>query len=144
MQGNTYVLLLQLDHAWSHPWESVQTALKGVSEEVGNWQAECYRSETPEPNWPQPGTIRRHVAHLAACKREYLEKIKARPKDASPETEYFPCSTLKEGLSSLSATHSELRAAIAALSDADLEDKVLHGQVLFKHRRFNMLRVNLD
>ena len=123
------VLLMQLDHAWSHPWESVQSAMKGVSEETAAWQHASYANAEREANWPLPGTILWQLAHLAACKRYYAGAIRARPKEPN-DPDYLPRATLSEALASLAEVHAALRTAIAELKDAELGEKVANGQTL--------------
>ena len=123
------VLLMQLDHAWNHPWESVQSAMKGMSEETAAWQHASYSNAEREANWPLPGTILWQLAHLAACKRYYAGAIRARPKE-SEDSDYLPRATLSEALASLAEVHETLRAAISELNDSALSEKVANGQTL--------------
>ncbi len=123
------VLLLQLDHAWDHPWESVQSSLKDVSEEMSSWQHESFRGEEREANWPLPGTILWQLAHLANCKRHYTEMIKIRPNEPA-EFQFLPRERLGDALESLAQFHRELRTAIAALTASELNEKVSNGQTL--------------
>ena len=125
-------LLLQMDHAWGHPWESLQSALKGVTEDMATWQSPAYRDEPKEPGRPLPGSIARHVQHLAACKAEYRLMILERPaKD--PEGGSIPSGTFPDLLAALTSAHEVLRAAVSALADADLQDPVGNGQPLSEY-----------
>jgi hypothetical protein len=122
------LLLLQLDQTWNDPWESIQSALINVDEALASWQPDCYASEPPEAHWPPAGTVKWHVAHLAACKLEYLGKIRSRSGVPASDDEYLPRATLADGVQSLAEIQVRLRNTIEALTDRDLGDLVTHGK----------------
>ncbi len=124
MKGAIPVLLAQIDDARSHKWESVESALTGVTEEEARWQAHGYRDEQPEPGWPLPGTILWHVAHMAACTDHYAKCIRLRPSKDVPERAWHPDPSLEGLRTRLRDIQREFRSLVAALTDADLDTPV--------------------
>ncbi len=125
------VLLLAFDHAWEHKWESLQGALRGLGPEEAAWQAPAYAPAEREPGWPLPGSIAWQVAHVAHCKRHYTEMILERARPGAPPALPRPSHQgFEEEVEGLRAAHAAQRAAIAALSDADLETHVDNGTSL--------------
>jgi hypothetical protein len=119
------VLLLAFDHAWSHRWESLREALAGVGAEEAAWQAPAYADVEREPGWPAPGSIQGQVAHVAHCKRHYTEFLTQRDRAGRPPAPpRTPDLDWQAELAELGAAHAAQRAAIAALSDADLATQV--------------------
>ncbi|MDF1701649.1 MAG: DinB family protein [Planctomycetota bacterium] len=124
-------ILRQLDDAWGHKWESVRAVLAAGDEGEAAWQPPAHAQETPKPGWPPPGSIRWHVAHLAACKQSYARRIQMRGHPPSEEeTPFAPGRSLAADLAALDGAHRHLRAAIAALAPADLADPVEPGMPL--------------
>ena len=120
--------LSQLDDAWEHKWESVRAVLDGVSEEEAAWQPPCYAAEEREQGWPPPGTIGWQVAHIAHCKRHYALFIRAPESvDRPPAPERTPRASLEEERAELDAAHTDLRTAVAALEETDLQKVVGNG-----------------
>jgi hypothetical protein len=125
------VLLLAFDHAWEHKWESLQGALRGVGPEEAAWQAPAYATAEREDGWPLPGSMAWQVAHLAHCTRYYTALILQRGRPGEPATPPRPPHQgFEEEVAGLRAAHAAQRAAIAALSDADLELRVGNGMGL--------------
>ncbi len=134
LPGPVEVFLRELDDAWEHPWESVRVALDGVEEDEAAWQHPSYAADPgamagedgvwPE-GWPPAGTVRWHVAHLAACKRDYACVIRDRggPVDRS-DAAFTPGDSLAADLAALQEAHAWLRREIAALTPAELERSV--------------------
>jgi len=112
--------LLSLDNAWDHDWESLTSALSGVTEEEARWQAPCYADEAASESEPPPGTIHWQVAHLAYYKREYTARLLGDDDVPGPELPDRSTATFDEDLSSLRRAHEAERAAMAALRDEDL------------------------
>ena len=118
------VVLLQFDGAWSHDWESLRSALEGLSEEEANWQAPCYRSETAAGGWPLPGSVRWQVAHVAHYKREYAARLGSDPEAGSPDLPHRPSMSFAEDLAELHAAHAAQRTAIERLDPGALTPAV--------------------
>ncbi|MDJ0972990.1 MAG: DinB family protein [Planctomycetota bacterium] len=113
--------LQAFDHAWAHDFESIRSALDGVTDDEAYWQADAYADEDVEDGWPAPGTIAWQVAHLAHCKRHYAEFVRTRAAAEPPPVEpRTPLATFAEERAALDAAHAAQRAAIAAVDDADL------------------------
>ncbi|MGH7162891.1 MAG: DinB family protein [Planctomycetota bacterium] len=113
--------LRQLDDAWGHAWESLESVLAGVGEEEAAWQAPCYRAEPREDGWPAPGTIRWQVAHLAHCKMHYTAILRERKRGESPPAPPWPPSpSWADDLRALEGAHAEQRDAVRAIPDGDL------------------------
>ena len=117
----TEVLVNELDDAFAHKWDSLRTALNGVTEEEALWQAPCYRDVEQEKGMSPSGTILWQVAHLHGCKQGYLDSIRHRGGDAPDKTYPDPEPTLAGELASLMRTQEAMRNEISALTDADLE-----------------------
>ncbi|MCC7139838.1 MAG: DinB family protein [Planctomycetes bacterium] len=119
------LLVQSFDDAWSHPWEALLPTLEGVTDEEARWQAPCYAAEAPEAGWPPPGTVWWHVAHLAHYKAYYAAVVRARTAATVPDpAPRVPRATFAEDLESLRRAHDEQRAAVAALTPADLDGLV--------------------
>lgn len=113
-------LLSQIDDAWAHKWESMASALRGVSEEEARWQAPCYAKEEQEEGWPLPGTILWQVAHVAACKDYYTRCIRLRPSKEIPERDWSPDPALAPLRERMDGIQRRFRAAVAEASPGDL------------------------
>jgi hypothetical protein len=110
--------LSELDGSWGGKWESLMSALKGVTEDEAAWQAPCYVKDLVEKEgWPKPGSILWQVAHIDFCKRYYVSVITGEP-EKTPDR--IPAATLHEELEKLRGTQEDLRAAIAALTESRL------------------------
>ncbi len=110
------------DDAWDHAWESVQSSLKGVTTEEATWQHACYHDVEREEGWPLPGSVSWHVAHLTHCKRHYADVVRARHTSSMPEPRPWKAMPDFDATqTALREAHEDLRAAIAEVSDDDLE-----------------------
>ncbi len=124
-------LLAQMRDAWAQRWESIESALAGVTPEEADYQAPCYRDEPPEEGWPPPGTIRWQVAHLTRCKRHFGECVRRRGRGPAPEPgPRTPTASFERELAELRAAHEAQCAAIAECADADLGLPTGHGSTL--------------
>ena len=119
--------LLQLDGAWNHAWESVESALAGITAEEAVWQAPCYRNEPSEPGSPPAGTVHWHVAHLAYFKRYYAECVRHRGAGETVSIEDEPRATFAESLERLKQAHRTQREVVASLQEQDLAATVENG-----------------
>ena len=72
-------LLAAFDAVWSHPWESVESILKDVSEEEAWYQHPIYSKEERKAGHPPSGSILWHIVHLGHCYRWYKAMILLRP-----------------------------------------------------------------
>ena len=116
------VFLRLFDDATSHRWESLESALDGVGETEAFWQAPAYAGEAPEEGWPVPGTLAWQVAHVLHSKRHYTDCILAVGASESPAARpWTPAGTFAALRRLLAEVHAEQRAALAALSDGDLD-----------------------
>ena len=117
--------LLHFDQAWDHKWESLTQTLVGVGPAEADWQAPCYADVEREAGWPLAGTVHWQVAHIAHCKRYYALMLTQRDRSGRPpESPRAPNLTWAQEVVELQAAHAAQRAAIAGLSDADLEARV--------------------
>ena len=116
--------LLFLDNAWEHDWESLMSALAGVTEEEARWQAPCYADAPASDSTHAPGTIRWQVTHLAHCKREYTARLLGDREARSPALPEHVTASYEEDLADLQRAHVEERAAIAALEDQEITPDV--------------------
>lgn len=121
----TALLVRQLDDVWGHAYESVAVALKDVTEDEAAWQPPGYADEPPEAGWPPRGSVRWHVAHLAACTQDYACMLRDRggPVDLGGVA-FTPAPSYAEDLAQLEAAHAWLRSELAALPAAELGVKV--------------------
>ncbi len=116
-------ILAAFDDAWSYKWESLESVLDGITEEVAAYRHTIYSDVEREPGYPPSGTILWHVVHLAHCYRHYANGIERRP---APHEE-FPvpeAHSLAEAISNLKRYRAELRNAIASVPEDRLDDKV--------------------
>ena len=120
-------LLAAFDDAWSHKWESLEGALKGVSEEEAVYRHDSYADEPPEEGYPPAGTILWHLVHLAHCYRNYAVRIEHRPHQQE-DVPAPPADSLSEAIGNLKRYRMELRAAIEHVPEAALEEKLPAGE----------------
>lgn len=119
------LLLKGIDDAWAHPWESLTGALKGLARAEARWQPPAYRREKRKKGWPPPGSIHWHLTHLAACTREYTERLRERPRDV-------PWKPLKDPLAEiprLRRIHAAYRREVAQLGPQGLDAARLHADL---------------
>ncbi len=115
------LLLLQFDHAWSHAWESIQHALKGVTPAEASFQATCYAKEAKEADFPPPGTILWQLHHLHWCSQHYANVLRLRPQKEIADPPKPPLMTLDQAVAALHESHGALRAEVARLQESDLQ-----------------------
>jgi uncharacterized damage-inducible protein DinB len=116
------LILRHFDDAWSHRWESLSSALDGVTEDEAAYQAPCYAADPAEAGWPPPGTIAWQVAHLAHCKRYYGRVLRSVGRGPRPEVApRIPRASFADERAALDAAHAAQRSAIADLDDEALD-----------------------
>ncbi|MDF1729482.1 MAG: DinB family protein [Planctomycetota bacterium] len=120
------------DDAWEHSWESLKEALHGVDEAEAAHVPADYDGEDREEGWPAPGSILWQVAHLGHCKAYYTALIAKRGSTpGNPDAEALvPRDSFVEHLRALQEIHANQRAAIAGLTQEDMELKVGNGMLL--------------
>lgn len=120
-------LLAAFDEALRHKWESMESALKDLTEDEANYRHEAYRDAERTPSGPPSGTILWQIHHLTHCYNHYTDYIKLRPQKVGepPPPPILPMSAM---LDQLRNSRSNLRATIAALSDIALEEKLSNGE----------------
>lgn len=123
--------VLQLDQTWDHDFESIDRVLDGVTEAEATWAGAAWAEVEPEAGWPAPGTIAWQVAHLAYYKSYYARCVlHAVGRGPEPTVARAPAASFAEEREGLAAAHAEQRAAIASLSDDDLDRPVIDGPPL--------------
>ncbi|MCK6472658.1 MAG: DinB family protein [Planctomycetes bacterium] len=121
-------LLFHFDANLNHPWESLEAALKGVTDDEARWQAPCYAGEKTEEDGSKPGTILWQMDHISGCNRLYAAVLRQRPAKEIEEPQSLPPSkTFADALEELRASHAALRAEVAKLKDTDLQSPCGHG-----------------
>jgi hypothetical protein len=126
------VFLTMFDDAWSHSWESLASALEGVTEEEAAHVPAMYMGETPEAGWPAPGSILWQMAHLRHCKAYYTALIEQRGETpGQPDAKDFEgVDGLHAGLEALREVHARQRGVLVGLGPIDMGLKVGNGMLL--------------
>lgn len=127
-------ILAAYDDVLSHPWESLDSALKDVTGEQAEYQHAAYIDEPDELHYPKAGTILWHLVHLAHCYRHYAPAIKERP-IRPPEPEAPEANTLEEAINNLLSYRKQLRDVIEATSDDGFEEKMGNGKTVAEFLR---------
>lgn len=127
-------LLASFDQVWSHPEESVELALKGVTEEEAWYQHSAYVKEEREDNHPPSGSILWHLVHLGHCYRWYKAIIISRP-DKPTEPSPPEAKSLDEGIANVKVCHDELRDCLLSLSEDQLSEKLYSGKTVIELAR---------
>jgi uncharacterized damage-inducible protein DinB len=116
-------LLAAFDDAWSHKWESFDSITAGLTEEEAQFQHPVYSDTVAEEGWPNNGSIIWNLVHMEYWYRYYIEVILRTP----PAKENMPpvrsARSLADAMQNLLNTRSELRNAIASVSDDDLDQQ---------------------
>jgi len=105
-------ILVHLDNAWNHDWDSLQTVLAGLTDAEASWQAPSYAEEGAEA-----GTIRWQIAHIADCKRAYTARIQGDIAARTPDVPVPASADLAGDLEELRNAHEAQREAIAGMTD---------------------------
>lgn len=125
------LLVRQLDLASHDPFESIDSALDGVTEEQAFRIPVGYANEEREDGWPAPGTIAWQIAHVTHCKRHYTDCFRSMGKGAIPPVRpWTEVTSLAELRALLEEAHREQLAALGALTDDQLDAEVRDGTSL--------------
>jgi hypothetical protein len=119
------VLLRAFDDAWSHRFESLTAALRGVSEAEAAHQDASYSADKGWRGMPPPGTILWQVAHLEHSAGHYHYLLRNRPVSTQPQTPAPDAVDLKGLLDALASSRADFRMSIVALNDANLDEPCL-------------------
>src|SRR5579872_6166670 len=99
-------LLLSFDQVWSHPEESVELAVKGLTEEEAWYQHPAYSDLEREFMHPLSGSVLWHLVHLGHCYKWYVDIIHARPN--KPEEPLPPeAASFAEGMKNVKIRREE-------------------------------------
>lgn len=113
-------LLAVCDENFGATWDSVLSALKGVSANEAAFQHPCYAMVPADANMPPAGSILWQMAHLSVCKQMYARILQESLGLQVPEPVEPKRHTAAILLHELRIAHSRLRSTIAALRDEDL------------------------
>jgi hypothetical protein len=113
-------LLVVYDGALNDEWESLASAIKGLTEEESVWQPPAFKKEPHDEGVGRPGTILWYLNHLEMCHRHYTDVLKRMDAGNPPETAAPGELALKQVLPALEKANADLRAVIAALKPEDL------------------------
>ena len=113
-------LLAVCDENFGATWDSVLSALKGVSANEAAFQHPCYAMVPADANMPPAGSILWQMPHLSACKQMYARILQESLGLQVPEPVEPKRHTAAILLHELRIAHSRLRSTIAALRDEDL------------------------
>ena len=134
--------LQQMDDAWAHAWESLRSALDGITEEEAAWQADAYAAEEPEEGWPRPGTIAWQVAHVTHCKRYYREVMRSvGAEERPPVSPWTPLPDLVALRSAFEEAHRAERETLATFPEAALDADAGEGMT---YREFIAMAIRHD
>lgn len=122
-------LFASYDAVGNRKWESLESALKDLTEEEALFQHPCYAKEEIDPAEPLPGSVMWHLVHLPHCYRHYVDIIRERPAQPADPPAPQPTSVIK-AIQILQQERAELRATIAKLSEAELDEKLYYDETV--------------
>ncbi len=123
------VLLGAFDDALVHPFESFAGATKGITQAEAAWQHPAYSKEAHDEGFGKPGTVLWSINHLEYYHRFYAELLRNRPNEKPVAEISLPGELgLKPALAALEKSNAGLRAEIAKLSGAELDQPCEHGK----------------
>lgn len=114
-------MLAGFDHALKHDWESLHDVLRGLTQAEAERQHQGWAAEPHDKGVGKPGTVLWFLNHLEHCHRHYTAVLRGRPNKSSPDTKPPGELDLARALPALQAANADLRAEIAKLNDADLD-----------------------
>jgi hypothetical protein len=113
-------LLAAFDDAWSHKWESFESATKDLTEAEALYQHSSYALEKQDEGWPKPGSVLWHLTHLEYWYHYYQDVLEKMPEPAPENPDVQPAQSFDEAMSKLLETRAKLRAKIGSLTDDQL------------------------
>lgn len=113
-------LLAACDENFGHMFDSVLSALKGVSANEAAFQHPCYALVPADASMPPAGSILWQMAHLCVCKQMYASILQQSLGLPVPQTIEPKRHTAAILLHELRLAHARLRNTLAALRDEDL------------------------
>ncbi len=117
--------------AWSHAWESLETVLRGITDEEAGFQDPAYAQEPEESGWPAPGSIHWQVAHVTHCKRYYALLLRKRGEAERPSVDpRSPTTDIAGEIAELSAAQADLLEAAAGIEPVELSGSVPTGMAI--------------
>lgn len=117
-------LLAAFDDAWSHDWESFESATKDLTESEALYQGPSYAHEEQAEGWPKPGSVLWHLTHLEYWYHYYFDVLDRMPEPAPVNPDVQPAKSFEEALKKLKETRAWLRAKIESLPDEALDVSV--------------------
>lgn len=113
------LIINALDGSWTG-YESLSQAIHGISEEEAHWQDPSYQSLPQKEGWPKEGTIFWQIAHIALCKRYYIDCLKNKSSKDIIWPIRIPDPKFSKEMDYLRVLQDEMRDLIKKLSDSDL------------------------
>lgn len=110
-------LLVGFDDAWSHRWESFESATKDLTEEEVLYQNPAYAMEKQDEGWPKPGSVLWHLVHMEYWYHYYIDTLDNIPNPAPEYPSIEPAQSFDEAMNRLTETRAKLRAKIESLPD---------------------------
>ena len=120
-------LLAAFDDAWSHKWESFESATQNLTEEEVQFQHAAYSMEKQDDGWPKPGTVLWHLVHMEYWYRYYIDCLEM-PTSESPLPSPRSSSDLNDAMDQLLSTRKTLRTRISDIPNEGL-DFMLRGRI---------------
>ncbi len=124
-------LLIAFDDAQTHAWESIEYAIKDLTDEEALYQHPAYGDVTPEGGHPPAGTALWHLVHLQNCYDYYNLGIRSRP-NKPEEIGTTGAATVAEAVAKLKWSRNELRRSVAALSEEQLDEALGSGRTVIE------------
>lgn len=115
------LLVMGFDHALKHNWESLDGVLVKLTKDEAALQHPAYAREPHDEGVGKPGTVLWFLNHLEHCHRHYTAVLQGRPNKQSPDTRPPGELGLPAVYEALEAANAGLRAELAKLKDADLD-----------------------
>ena len=130
-------ILASFDETGNHPWESLESALKDLTEDEALYQHPCYAELEQEEGYPPSGSVMWHLTHLSHCYLHYCDVVRSRP--VKPEDPPTPeARSLRDAIANVRRYRGDLRSAIAQLSEAEFEEGVYNQKSLAEFARMTI------
>ncbi len=118
------ILVNALQAAWDDPFESLQSAIVGLTDDEAAWQPPSCASEPHDQGVGAPGTVLWYLNHLAHCHHHYIEVLTTLDPENPPDTPAPGERPLAETLDTLTSATHDLIATVEALTDDALDRHV--------------------